>query len=150
MRINPYNLILEKEDFKFAVSEGHNISYGKAGDCYSKSKQDCRKGQFKINLQGSNLKLDGNPQWIATGSPKGMAERITQFQKSPDNAIVSAHCGGSCSECIPEGDLKIIPDICAIPGTSVNKVRRSTEEKHLQKISEKHVRKRSSYWWWPF
>ena len=105
-------MLLVRDDFRHTHSSGNHVKYGTAGDCYSKSKEDCRKGRFKINLIGTGVHMNER-KWVATGSPKDMAERITQFENSADWKMVSAHCGGSCAECEPsEGHIRIQPDIC--------------------------------------
>ncbi len=139
------------------------MEYGRAGDCYSNSKEDCRKGQFKINIEGTNLKLDGSLKWMATGTPQD-DYRITQFKMSPSNTEVSAHCGGSCSECMPAEHLRLKPEVCASgneltvqqqvnmpgipPAVYDPKVKRSLREKRA-KLDKKG--KRNKWWrWWPF
>jgi len=112
VRINPTNMLLVRDDYRHAYTTGNPVKYGTAGDCYSKSTEDCRKGRFKINLAGTGVHMNER-KWVATGFPKDMSERITQFQNSADWKTVSGHCGGSCSECEPsEGHIRITPDIC--------------------------------------
>lgn len=114
MRINPTNMLIVRDDFRHAYTTGNPVKYGTAGDCYSKSTEDCRKGRFKINLAGTGVHMNQR-KWVANGFPKDMAERITQFQSSADWKTVSAHCGGSCAECEPsEGHIRIQPDICEV------------------------------------
>ena len=118
VRINPSNMLLVRDDYTHAYSEGNPVKYGTAGDCYSKSTEDCRKGQFKINFQGTGVSLTPR-KWVATGMPKDMNERITQFKNSSDWKQVSAHCGGSCAECEPsEGHIRVQPDKCAAVSSS--------------------------------
>ena len=137
------------------------MEYGRAGDCYSNSKEDCRKGQFKINLDGTNMKLDGNPQWKATGTPEDNY-RITQFTISPEGNVVTAKCGGSCSECMPADHLRLKPEICFLgivqqqqqqlpmPGVRrALRARRSITENSLKR--EMTHAKGNRWWrWWPF
>ena len=107
-------MLIKRDDFTHAQVKGNNVKYGTAGDCYSKSNEDCRKGQFKINLSGTQMKVVGNKKWIPTGSPENLKERITKFHNSDDWKVVSAHCGGSCAECEPEeGQIRLLPDICS-------------------------------------
>ena len=122
VRINPLNMLLVRDDFRHAFTSGNHVKYGTAGDCYSKSSEDCRKGRFKINLSGTGLHMNQRT-WVATGYPKEMAERITQFQSSADWTQVSAHCGGSCAECEPnEGHISIQTDICAVVSTGTSQI----------------------------
>ena len=45
-------------DFEYSTtSSGKQIKYGEAGDCYSASKENCRKGKFKIDLTGTGFRL---------------------------------------------------------------------------------------------
>ena len=126
-------MLLVRDDFTHAYTSGNHVKYGTAGDCYSKSTEDCRKGRFKINFKGTGVHMTQR-QWVATGSPKDMAERITQFQNSLDWKEVSAHCGGSCAECEPsEGHIRIEPDVCLAPaiGTppATSNIKRTALEK---------------------
>ena len=47
------------DDFHYSTtsSGGKQIKYGEAGDCYSASKENCRKGKFKIDLTGTGFRL---------------------------------------------------------------------------------------------
>ncbi|XP_057304151.1 uncharacterized protein LOC130641387 isoform X2 [Hydractinia symbiolongicarpus] len=137
IRVNPSNMAIQRDDYTYAVTVGNKMAYGSAGDCYSKSKQDCRKGQFKINLNGTDMKIQGNPTWIAGGTPANMKERITQF-KNNDGKVLSAHCGGSCSKCQPQGHLRLQPDICLSDGDS------SSGTKNIKK----QKRNKRSVWSW--
>ena len=161
IRVIPNSMQIDAKDFTYATSVGRQIEYGRAGDCYSNSKEDCRKGQFKINLDGTNMKIDGRPQWKATGTPDDDF-RITQFTMSPENTVVTAHCGGSCSECMPAESLRLKPEICYVraqqqqqqqlippPVSSPGKTRRSVKEKSLKR--DKKDATGSRWWkWWPF
>eukprot|EP00794_Sanderia_malayensis_P015384 gene15384-16963_t len=157
IRVFPNTLTIDTKDFTFAKSNGRQMQYGTAGDCYSNSREDCRKGKFKINTEGTNLKLDGSLKWLATGTPQD-DYRITQFKVSPANTEVSAHCGGSCSECIPAAPLRLKPEVCVNPASRrqyVNspiavhpKTKRSLREKRA-KLGKKD--RRNKWWnWWPF
>jgi len=161
VRVIPKSMQVDTKDFTHATSVGRQIEYGHAGDCYSNSKEDCRKGQFKINLDGTNMKLDGNPQWKATGKPEDDF-RITQFTISPEGNVVKAKCGGSCSECMPVDHLRLRPEICyinlqqqqqpAIPSSPWGgpiKSRRSITEKSLKR-DKKHTKGNRWWRWWPF
>lgn len=134
-------MAIQRDDYTYAVTVGNKMAYGSAGDCYSKSKQDCRKGQFKINLNGTDMKIQGNPTWFAGGTPANMKERITQF-KNNDGKILSAHCGGSCSKCQPQGHLRLQPDICLSDGDS------SSGSVTTSKNIKKQKRNKRSVWSW--
>ena len=46
------------DDFYYSTtSSGKPIKYGEAGDCYSASKESCRKGKFQIDLMGTGFRL---------------------------------------------------------------------------------------------
>ena len=46
------------DDFHYSTtSSGKKIKYGEAGDCFSASKEYCRKGEFKIDLTGTGFRL---------------------------------------------------------------------------------------------
>ena len=147
--------MVDTRDFTFATSVGRPMEFGKAGDCYSNSVQDCRKGKFKINIGGTNLKFKGDLKWMATGTPQDNY-RITQFKVSPSSTEVSAHCGGSCSECMPAERLILQPAMCftaAQPGlpppVSRPKFKRSLREKRAK--AEKKEKTKNKWWnWWPF
>ena len=157
---------IDRADFTFATSTGRQMEYGRAGDCYSSSKEDCRKGRFKINLDGTNLLLDGKPQWKATGTPEDDA-RITQFTISPQNTVVTAHCGGSCSECMPADHLRLKAKFCYAPvanqqqqvlapalpvSQGLKKSKRSIYEKSEERVKRSKKESGGNRWWkwWPF
>ncbi len=141
------------------------MEYGRAGDCYSNSQQDCRKGKFKINIAETGLKLDNSLKWMATGTPQD-DYRITQFKVSPSNTAateVSAHCGGSCSECMPAEHLQLTPKICvnsaaeqttnqqeaSLPSSAAKtKQKRSLRQKRAK--LDKKGRKNKWFRFWPF
>ena len=46
------------DDFTFSsTASGRSVHYGVAADCYSASKENCRKGRFMIDLTGSGFRL---------------------------------------------------------------------------------------------
>ena len=46
------------DDFHYSITRsGKRIRYGQAGDCYSASKESCRKGKFQIDLTGTGFRL---------------------------------------------------------------------------------------------
>ena len=140
--MNTSDLLITRNDFQFAYSEGKEIAYGSAGDCYSKSSEDCRQGRFSIDLSKTGAHIRGDLRWVPTGYPDNMFERITNFKSSTDGKIITANCGGSCADCEPETKtLRILPDICssASAGTKKNKI-------HHPRVPRKH--KRSRPWWY--
>ena len=145
MRVNPSNMLISRDDFAYSHTDGNKIKYGTAGDCYSKSKEDCRKGEFRINLSHTGMKITDIPTWIAAGSPQNMKERITQYKASKDWKFISAHCGGSCSKCEPkDGHLRVQPDICVLE----EKKELTATETVLEK---RDGRDKASLWsWWPW
>ena len=51
-------MTLVADDFHYSTtSSGKKIKYGEAGDCFSASKEYCRKGEFKIDLTGTGFRL---------------------------------------------------------------------------------------------
>ena len=59
-------LLVTATDFRFSVSRGgKRIPYASAGDCYSS--QSCPQGQFKVNLEGTGLKLAADAVWTVAG-----------------------------------------------------------------------------------
>lgn len=135
-----------RDDFTYAKTSGHPVKYGTAGDCYSKSTEDCRKGEFSIDLKNTGLQISEPKKWVSTGFPKD-EHRITQFKNSNDWTAVSAHCGGSCSECEPEnGHIRLKPDICfsdqinAVSGPPV------TPKKRII-LKNKTSKKGTKRWW---
>ena len=101
--------------FTFAqTQEGKDISYGKAGDCYSSSNSgDCRKGQFKVDLRGTRLHVRDDVTWKVLVYPTSLT--MQDYQKSRDGAVVFAKCGGWCGTCEPSGGFIILEPLCSIP-----------------------------------
>ncbi|XP_022787798.1 A disintegrin and metalloproteinase with thrombospondin motifs 9-like isoform X2 [Stylophora pistillata] len=100
--------------FTFAQTQGgKDIPYGEAGDCYSENPGDCRKGQFKVDLNGTGLRVGDDVNWEASGYPSILT--MQDYQKSPDGAVVSAKCGGWCGSCKPSGGFIILEALCSIP-----------------------------------
>lgn len=100
--------------FTFAQTQGgKDIPYGKAGDCYSKNSGNCRKGQFKVDLSGTRLRVRNDVNWKLSGWPKNLT--MQDYQKSPDGAVVSAKCGGWCGSCSPSQGFIILEPLCSIP-----------------------------------
>lgn len=74
------------DDFHYSTtSSGKPIKYGQAGDCYSASKESCRKGKFKIDLTGTGFHLEVSfkarlypyaVHVVCTSSASGLISRI--------------------------------------------------------------------------
>ena len=91
------------------------------------------------------MKIAGEGKWVAEGSPLNMKERITQFSNK-DNKIISAHCGGSCAECQPEGGhIRLKPDMCLTEPEFNNNNNNAIKKKTVQKTVKQ---KKSGFWWW--
>ena len=89
------------------------MRYGRGGDCFSLGQ--CRRGGFKIDLSGTDLKLRDDIKWISWGAPK-TGSRMINFTKSPDFTQASAVCGGSCGGCQPNtGRIYFTPSFCDAP-----------------------------------
>lgn len=100
--------------FTFAQTQGvKDVPYGKAGDCYSANSGNCRKGQFKVDMSGTRLRVRNDVNWKFSGWPKHL--KVQDYQKSPDGAVVSAKCGGWCGSCDPSGGFIILEPLCSIP-----------------------------------
>ena len=58
VRLDLSTMTLVPDDFHYSTtSSGKKIKYGEAGDCFSASKEYCRKGEFKIDLTGTGFRL---------------------------------------------------------------------------------------------
>lgn len=55
--LGPNGATIKTDDFQFATKVGKNVPLGVAGDCYSASSNNCRKGRFKIDLTGTGFHL---------------------------------------------------------------------------------------------
>ena len=86
--------------------------FGSGGDCQSwDTCPEARIGSFKIALPNSvQIDWTRTNDWTTTGwlgSGYDASEIMTNFQKSARN--VSASCGGWCGECLPDGQIFILP-----------------------------------------
>ena len=112
IRVNPKNGLVKQNDFRFAISEGNPVKFGRGGDCFSLG--ECRRGGFQLDLSGTGLGLRDDIRWASWGAPKG--SRMINFTKSPDHTKVSAVCGGSCGGCQPSnGRIYLVPSSCNAP-----------------------------------
>ena len=111
---------MKQDDFRFAVSEGNPVKYGRGGDCFSRGQ--CRRGGFKINLSGTGVKLRDDVKWGSWGAPKADS-RMINFTKSADGTKISAVCGGSCGGCQPKsGRIYVVPKDCETPPGKIFKL----------------------------
>jgi len=146
IRFSPSNLLVARNDFTFTytLKGGNPRKFGSGGDCYSESKVDCRKGEFKINLNGTDMRLTGNVSWVAKGYPLD-SHRITQYTNEK-NQIISGHCGGSCVECQPAGGhIMLLPDMC-LAGVKSTTASMSGKKNTLSRPETRP--KRSPWWSW--
>ena len=107
------------DDFTFAqTSEGKDIAYGTAGDCYSMNTGKCRKGEFKIHLNGTGFRVRDDVTWTLQGFPNGM--QMQDYQKLYGGVVVSAKCGGWCGRCKPtRGDI-LVESMCTNPAGALH------------------------------
>ena len=107
------NLLINQSDFTFAVSQqgGNAVPYATAGDCFSASRGQCRKGSFKIDLSGTGLRVDGSVSWSLSSHTPGITiQGFTNYQ----GIVIGAKCGGWCGECRPNGPLKLDLVTCKV------------------------------------
>ena len=57
VRLDLSTMSIVTDDYQFASQSGMPVPYGVAGDCYSASVQNCRKGQLKIDLRGTSFTI---------------------------------------------------------------------------------------------
>lgn len=100
VRVDPTTGLLERDDYKFAETQGNPVRYGRAGDCYSAS-NSCHKGRFQIDLTGTGLRLRRDTAWVPWGTPK-ISPNVLNYRQSPDGTMVYGECGGSCGGCQPK------------------------------------------------
>ena len=71
VRLDLSTMTLVADDFHYSTtSSGKKIKYGEAGDCFSASKEYCRKGEFKIDLTGTGFRLKASFLTISTSYEK--------------------------------------------------------------------------------
>ena len=107
------NLLINRTDFTFATTEkrGQAVPYATAGDCFSASKAQCRKGNFKIDLSGTGLRVDESVSWSLLSNTSGIS--IQDFSNH-EGIVISAKCGGWCGHCRPVGSLKLDLITCKV------------------------------------
>ncbi|XP_060582690.1 A disintegrin and metalloproteinase with thrombospondin motifs 9-like [Ruditapes philippinarum] len=102
IRVNIMEGKIMRHDFIFSTSTPQDNSdlpdlpYGRGGACSA-------EGYFSISLQGTGLKFRNEVEWITDGH----IPTITNFQRTIDNNMISANCGGGCARCDPNGELFI-------------------------------------------
>ena len=107
------NLLINQTDFTFAATDkqGLPIPYATAGDCFSASSDRCRRGQFKIDLSGTGLRVDESASWsMATSTPGIQIQDFTNYA----GVVITAKCGGWCGQCRPNGPLKLDLVTCKV------------------------------------
>lgn len=107
------NLIINQTDFTFAVTEkfGLAVPYATAGDCFSASSEPCRRGNFKIDLSGTGLRVDNRVSWSLVSNTQGLQmQDFTNYQ----GIVIGARCGGWCGHCRPNGPLKLDLVTCKV------------------------------------
>ena len=107
------NLLINQTDFTFAVTKKHGqaVPYATAGDCFSASRGQCRKGSFKIDLSGTGLRVDGSVSWsLFSNTPGIRIQDFTNYQ----GIVISGKCGGWCGQCRPNGPLKLDLITCKV------------------------------------
>ena len=107
------NLLINQTDFTFAATEkrGQAVPYATAGDCFSASTAQCRKGNFKIDLSGTGLRVDESVSWSLFSDTPGIS--IQDFSNH-EGIVISAKCGGWCGHCRPVGPLKLDLITCKV------------------------------------
>ncbi|XP_069692936.1 A disintegrin and metalloproteinase with thrombospondin motifs 9 isoform X2 [Periplaneta americana] len=95
IRLNITSLRVITQDITFSKEvKGQRLSYGEAGDCYSKV--SCPQGRFSINLTGTRFAVSPLTVWEGSGSfPSQKILRLERGQK------VTGKCGGYCGTCSP-------------------------------------------------
>ena len=91
-------------DFRFATASIPNIfrRFAAAGDCFHWGcSEDYRKGNFKVNISGTNFHLPNSIPYVFNSYPE-CVHRIYKESMSSDRRQWSGYCGGYCGECRPE------------------------------------------------
>lgn len=103
VKVNTDDLHVVDDDYLFARTTGRQQSYGSAGDCFSDS-GDCPQGVFRINLEGTGMRLDAETEWAAEGQ-NSVVKFHTPLQQPFTNVI--GRCGGYCGKCSPTSALRL-------------------------------------------
>ncbi|XP_048580125.1 uncharacterized protein LOC5504243 isoform X2 [Nematostella vectensis] len=104
---------IKADDFQFATKIGNSVNYGVAGDCYSSTAENCRKGRFQIDLTGTGFRIKDTVHWQHIGSP---SEIKNTLDIDAERRSVYAECGGYCGECRPQGTIDLEMDTCTKEG----------------------------------
>ena len=91
-------------DFRFATASTPNVfdRFAAAGDCHSTNcAADHRKGNFKVDISGTNFLLPKTIPYLYTGYPE-CVKGVHKGLMSSDHRQWSGYCGGFCGKCWPE------------------------------------------------
>lgn len=69
--INIHQLQLITNDFSFAQNFGNPQLLASAGDCYHNN-PECPRGEFSVNLEGTDFKIDPRTKWEISGNNSTM------------------------------------------------------------------------------
>ncbi|XP_041348350.1 fibrillin-3-like isoform X2 [Gigantopelta aegis] len=108
IRINIQKLTIV-QDTTFAVGPLTPAQYGEAADCYTPHRNGVQahcgpKGQFGIDLTGTNVNIHPQQQWETFGQ-----DSFKNISIDSGGQKVNISCGGYCGGCRPVGDLRLAP-----------------------------------------
>lgn len=103
VKMNLDDLQVVDDDYEFAITTGRQQAYGTAGDCFS-NRGDCPQGVFRINLEGTGLRLNTETEWSADGD-NSVLKFHTPLQPPYTNVV--GRCGGYCGKCRPSSPLRL-------------------------------------------
>lgn len=103
VKVNGDDLQVVDDDYEFAVTSGRQQQFGTAGDCFSNN-GNCPQGVFRINLEGTGLKLNSATEWAAEGSNSAVKFHTPL---RPPYLNVIGRCGGYCGKCRPSSPLRL-------------------------------------------
>lgn len=92
----------------------------------------------QIDLTGTRLHLKDTVKWIHQGFPKSF--HIQDFNRTNNNLIVSAKCGGYCGRCRPKGGFIAVEPMCLMPAGKHCFVMLTATKKSIENVDEKIVR----------
>ncbi|XP_041348349.1 uncharacterized protein LOC121367946 isoform X1 [Gigantopelta aegis] len=97
------------QDTTFAVGPLTPAQYGEAADCYTPHRNGVQahcgpKGQFGIDLTGTNVNIHPQQQWETFGQ-----DSFKNISIDSGGQKVNISCGGYCGGCRPVGDLRLAP-----------------------------------------
>ncbi|CAB4034681.1 venom prothrombin activator pseutarin-C non-catalytic subunit-like, partial [Paramuricea clavata] len=80
-----------------------NVSYGNAGDCFSKAL--CMpRGLFNIDLTGTGLRIKPGVSW-GRGAWPAEHKKLYTIHEDLYAQVIDANCGAYCGSCYPNGPL---------------------------------------------